>query len=351
MLGSHKWTTSMYNREPITLTIMQLGPLNRVEVENSIGLANQLQRAFRFESLPSHLPLDKKRYKLPNSGYDLDLATVQLIRRYDIPRPVIFLTSAPYSTRGEGKLSDWFYFSEFNHPLIQDVSIISTYIWEKILGRQRLQPYLLSIFASFIFSHYANLEFHNDKHGCLLDYCFDFEDIDAMFNSEGLCDGCERELDKKLRQGDFTLEQKTAAIKLFNRACDRKVCFMVMPFRQTLKPVYQAVGQALREKGWIVRRADEVARPRRITDAILQEILTSDLIVADLTGSNPNVFYELGLAHATGCDVILLTQDQKIPFDVSTESTIFYKPHKKGLLTLVEKLHQMTGNASSQPPH
>jgi hypothetical protein len=176
----------------------------------------------------------------------------------------------------------------------------------------------------------------------LLDYCFDFEDIDAVFKSEGLCGRCQRDLDAKLRHGEITLEQTAAALKLFNRTCDRKVCFMVMPFRRELKPIYQAISQALSEKGWIVRRADEIVRPRRITDAILQAILTSDLVVADLTGSNPNVFYELGLAHAIGCDVILLTQENRIPFDVSTESTIFYRPHKKGLNALLERLQRLT---------
>ncbi len=119
---------------------------------------------------------------------------------------------------------------------------------------------------------------------------------------------------------------------------------MVMPFNKTLKPVYRVVSQALRADGWIVQRADEIVRPRRITDAIMQAILISDLVVADLTGSNPNVFYELGLAHATGCDVILLTQERRIPFDVTTESTIFYKAHKKGLEALAQQLHRLAAH-------
>ena len=90
-------------------------------------------------------------------------------------------------------------------------------------------------------------------------------------------------------------------------------------------------------------RADEIVHPRRITDAILQATLLSDLVVADLTGSNPNVFYELGLAHASGCDVIMITQESKIPFDVTTESTIFYKPHEKGFRELERQLHRLVG--------
>ena len=331
-----------YSRQPITVAVMQLGDLNRAEAENSIGLANQIQRAFRFEFLPDRLPLDRKRYRLHNSGYELDTAIVQLSKFRDLPRPVILLTAAPYSERRQGKVPDSFYFSDFDPPPLPGISIISTYIWEKILGRRELQRYLLSSFASFIFSHYANLEFHVEKQGCLLDYCYEFEDIDDIFKSEGLCGRCERVLEQKLRYGDVTLEQRAAALKLFNRASDRKICFMVMPFKKTLKPVYEAVSGALKEKGWIVQRADEIARPRRITDAILQAILISDLVVADLTGSNPNVFYELGLAHATGCDVILLTQERRIPFDVTIESAIFYKPHPRGLKALVEKLQRLT---------
>ncbi len=336
----------IYGKQPITFTVAQLGALNRAEVENSVGLANQIQKAFRFEFHPRRFPLDKKRYRLPNSGYALEEVIKHIIQTHDLPRPLIFVTAAPYGERASGKRPDWFYFSDLDLSLDPTLGVMSTYIWEEALGHSQLQPYILCHLASAILIQLAKLEVHNEKRGCLFDYWGEFEDIDLVLKAEGLCNNCERDLNARLRSGDITVEQVAAAKKLFNRACGRRVCFMILPFTNVLKPVYKLVSQTLRDEGWTVMRADEIIRPRRITDAILQATLMSDLVVADLTGSNPNVFYELGLAHASGCDVIMLTQEQKIPFDVTTESAIFYKPHARGLRELEQQLRRLAGTSS-----
>ena len=94
-----------------------------------------------------------------------------------------------------------------------------------------------------------------------------------------------------------------------------------MPFSKDFDKVQQAVVRSVSAGGWLIVRADEIARPRRITKAILQAILTSDLVVADITGNNPNVFYELGFARATGCDIVMLCQKSAghLPFDVAQD--------------------------------
>ena len=55
-----------------------------------------------------------------------------------------------------------------------------------------------------------------------------------------------------------------------------------------------------------VTRADEVAIPGTITEDILTRIMHSDVVVADVTYPNPNVFYELGLRHASRAGTIIL---------------------------------------------
>jgi hypothetical protein len=58
-------------------------------------------------------------------------------------------------------------------------------------------------------------------------------------------------------------------------------------------------------------------KPGGILAKVWQALIEARAIVADLTGQNANVFYELGLAHAIGHDVILLTQDMRwVPFDL-----------------------------------
>jgi len=51
-------------------------------------------------------------------------------------------------------------------------------------------------------------------------------------------------------------------------------------------------------------------------DDIREAVVTARVIIADLTDHNPNVFYELGICHALGKDVILITQDSEVPSDV-----------------------------------
>jgi hypothetical protein len=63
------------------------------------------------------------------------------------------------------------------------------------------------------------------------------------------------------------------------------------------------------------------------------------LIVADVTGKNPNVFYELGLAHTIGKDVIIITQsDDDVPFDLKYLRYIKYVDNTAGWKTLAGNL-------------
>src|ERR1700730_8486706 len=65
-----------------------------------------------------------------------------------------------------------------------------------------------------------------------------------------------------------------------------------------------------------VNRGDESAEIGMITDHLITEILESDLIVADLSFLNPNVFYELGIAHSEEKPVIHIAhRETKLPFD------------------------------------
>ncbi|MFV1992211.1 MAG: hypothetical protein ACC652_15870, partial [Acidimicrobiales bacterium] len=65
-------------------------------------------------------------------------------------------------------------------------------------------------------------------------------------------------------------------------------------------------------------RADKDPTPGRISERIVRSIIDAEIVVVDATGGNPNVFYELGLAHAFGKNVILLSDSaESIPFDVA----------------------------------
>jgi len=93
-------------------------------------------------------------------------------------------------------------------------------------------------------------------------------------------------------------------------------CFVLMPFDERFKIVYETITKAL--KGLMIcRRADDLPLGRPILERVLTGIRSAELIVADLTGKNANVFYELGLAHTQTKNVLLLTQDiNDVPFDL-----------------------------------
>lgn len=111
------------------------------------------------------------------------------------------------------------------------------------------------------------------------------------------------------------------------------LCFVLMPFRDPFKDVYEsAIRPAVQASGLECLRADEMLKPRRIMDDILESIMASRVLVADLTERNPNVFYELGWSHALGKDVVLLTQkDEDVPFDLRDIRYIRYSADEAGL--------------------
>src|SRR3990172_4373473 len=74
-----------------------------------------------------------------------------------------------------------------------------------------------------------------------------------------------------------------------------------------------------------VYRADDISDPGRITDQVLAAIQDCDFVIADVTGSNPNVMFELGYARALGRLAIIINQDVTAsPFDIAEMRQIVY---------------------------
>ncbi|WP_416429819.1 hypothetical protein [Paenarthrobacter nicotinovorans] len=83
--------------------------------------------------------------------------------------------------------------------------------------------------------------------------------------------------------------------------------------------------KALDPAEWVVHRADDGEKPDSIGHHVIRSIVEADLVIADLTDHNPNVFYELAVAHGYRKPVVhLITEGQKIPFDITDQRTISY---------------------------
>lgn len=128
---------------------------------------------------------------------------------------------------------------------------------------------------------------------------------------------------------------------------DRPTAFVIMPFGADFKEVYEAfLMPTLQDAGFTVRRADDLSDQRSILRDILELLHKSSLVVADLTNLNPNVFYELGIAHAFGQRVILLTQDiEELPFDLRSYRVIQYDTHFHRIEEAKQNLHKTAGGA------
>jgi hypothetical protein len=99
---------------------------------------------------------------------------------------------------------------------------------------------------------------------------------------------------------------------------DERLCFVIMPFDPSLADVHQTIKRVVEDyAGCNCVRADQISRSTQITDDIFDHIRRARFLIADLTGSNPNVFYKAGASHALEKNVILLLQEgSKAPFDI-----------------------------------
>lgn len=113
---------------------------------------------------------------------------------------------------------------------------------------------------------------------------------------------------------------------LENQTTPKPFVFVLMPFDPNFNDVYQlGIKAACHDAGGYSERVDEQNYEGSIVERIYNQIAKADLIVADMTGRNPNVFYEVGYAHALGKSVVLLTQrSEDIPFDLKHYPHIVY---------------------------
>jgi hypothetical protein len=114
--------------------------------------------------------------------------------------------------------------------------------------------------------------------------------------------------------------------------------FVIMPFSAEFKDVYDlGIKAACQNVGARCERVDEQIFSENILDRIYNQIVKANIVVAEMSERNPNVFYEAGYAHGLGKNVILLTKSANdIPFDLKHYPHIIYS----SIVTLKEQLEQ-----------
>ncbi|HET6891936.1 MAG TPA: nucleoside 2-deoxyribosyltransferase [Pyrinomonadaceae bacterium] len=118
--------------------------------------------------------------------------------------------------------------------------------------------------------------------------------------------------------------------------------FVLMPFDTSFDDIYKfGIKGAAEDAGAYAERVDEQIFGEGILERVFNQINKADVVVADMTGRNPNVFYEVGYAHALGRIVFLLTQNASdIPFDLKHHQHTVYggkiETLRKELATKIE---------------
>lgn len=125
---------------------------------------------------------------------------------------------------------------------------------------------------------------------------------------------------------------------------EKDLCFIIMPFSdESLNIVYEDFVKPILTDKCNLRsqRGEDVLGSDIIMDDITESIRRARLIIADLTGRNPNVFYEVGIAHALKKQVLLMTQSiDDVPFDLRHRRALVYEYSPRGCKKLEKDLFE-----------
>ena len=102
--------------------------------------------------------------------------------------------------------------------------------------------------------------------------------------------------------------------------------FILTPFHSRFDRSFEIIVNACRSVGLSAFRGDEEHINASILPYVINKIISSSIIIANIDGRNPNVFYELGIAHALNKDVIIVSSSLKdVPFDLQSQKIVLWK--------------------------
>lgn len=109
---------------------------------------------------------------------------------------------------------------------------------------------------------------------------------------------------------------------------DRKSVFVLTPFHRDFDQVYRTISKVSQECGFDCSRSDDKYVAGAVLGHIVRMIVRARLVIAVIDGRNPNVFYELGIAHALGKNTLLVSKNlARVPFDLRSQMILLYNDY------------------------
>lgn len=122
---------------------------------------------------------------------------------------------------------------------------------------------------------------------------------------------------------------------------------MIMPFADDFMALFQELRDRFSDK-YVFTNAGDMDNQQNILCDIITGLAKADVVIADLTGLNANVFYELGLAHAMNKKVIIITQDiGELPFDIKAYRAYEYSLKFNAIPKLIDEIRKCLDGAMS----
>jgi hypothetical protein len=140
-------------------------------------------------------------------------------------------------------------------------------------------------------------------------------------------------------------------VNLAERMATSRDVFVIMSFQKApeYRDLRSAIAETCKKAGYEARRVDEANDQRRIIPEIIRGVRQSAFVIADVTESKPNVYWELGLATGFGKDVVVVAKKgTNLPFDINDVPVLFwesFEEFKEELGKRVEKIAAGQGRA------
>jgi len=310
------------------IRFLQIGQSNNTVIHDLITNLNYVQSEFRFLfsddviEYPENVSLEQP---VPATTIEL-LAAKHAADKYPNEYPVA-ICDCPLQDE---------LFTSYDEKL----AVITTYSGIPEFSPYPVQSGIAYALIDILLGLYTATPVHYQTRGCPMDYCDNKGDMSVGLAKCDFCSECRSQILHAVAQGEITLRQVVAIYKILDFIAKRKICFVLMPFDKKFIRIYSSyLKPTLIEHDWKCSRADEIYEPIEIMDLIWEQILRADLVIADLTGRNPNVFYELGCAHALDKSTVLITQSiNDVPFDLRQRQLIEYSTTTQGYKKLTDSI-------------